>query len=77
MKPKLTLEIIKVTLPVLRTRLKQNRWPPMSYMLIPSILETADRYISYLAEVETEEAKMIREEIIFLREGFGRTPNRK
>jgi hypothetical protein len=70
----LTLEILKEKLPVLREWLKKRHWYPMSYMIIPSVLKTADEYISFLENITTDEAKLIREELIFLRMDFRREP---
>jgi hypothetical protein len=59
----------------LRPALRRRIWPPMSYMLIPSVLGAADRLMVWLEGYEgpqPERAEVLRIELEGLRRGFRR-----
>ena len=69
---KLTYEEIFEKYPNLVEHLKQRSWAPITAMMIPSILKTADEYIKALEEIGTKDAIVLREQLIFYRNNFRR-----
>jgi hypothetical protein len=59
----------------LRPALQRRIWPPMTYMLIPSLLGAADRLLAWLEEYDGEHhahATQLRDELATLRKDFRR-----
>jgi len=59
----------------LRPALQRRIWPPMSFMLIPSVLGAADRLLEWLEAYEGEDLERrahLRDELVTLRRDFRR-----
>lgn len=68
----ITLEEIYSKSPKLKEFLKKTEWPPMTYMMIPSVRKTADEYIEFLKNREEKEAIKLLNELMELRNNFKR-----
>jgi hypothetical protein len=73
--PPADLEEAATRIAVLRPALTRRTWPPMTYILIPSVLGAADRLLAWLEEYEgadPERAEGMREELTVMRKDFRR-----
>jgi len=73
--PPADLDEAEKRLEVLRPALQRRIWPPMTYMLIPSVLGSADRLLAWLegyAGPEPERAETLVTEVAELRRRFKR-----
>ena len=69
-----SLEEIFEKAPSLKDWLRKTMWPPITNMMIPSILIKADDYIEFMKDIEIKEVKVLREELITLRMNFRLDP---
>lgn len=72
MNEELNLETINSKAEKLKESLRQTIWPPVTYMLIPSVLKQADQYIEFLKAFDDEKSKTLLKELEVLRLNFKR-----
>ncbi len=73
--PPADLDEAAARIAAMRPALQRRVWPPMTYMLIPSVLDAADRLLAWLetrSDDDAERARTLHTELSTLRRDFRR-----